>query len=294
VRAVGLAFVVASVVGCGAHRARTAGDATVPLESFIEQVREASLAAKPARKDAALTIEQRDPTLAAARLLLATAPTGENYRRVGVEYARLGVLDAAYDHYARAVRIDPRDAVALDGLARIWRDWGFPERGLGDVYRAIAFAPGSPAPHNTLGTMLVSLGQPAAAHAAFERALVLEPGAAYLLNNLCYVAMLEGDGTRAVMHCRAALDADPRMKAAHNNLALAFATLGDFTAASSEFLQSGDDVAERYNMGVAFLATHRYHDAAAAFEAAAALRPSLTLARRRAQQARDLAAAKSE
>jgi hypothetical protein len=44
-------------------------------------------------------------------------------------------------------------------------------------------------------------------------------------------------------------------------------------------------------MGVALMATGHYHQAAAAFEEAAALRPSLTLARQRAQQARDLAAA---
>jgi hypothetical protein len=44
-------------------------------------------------------------------------------------------------------------------------------------------------------------------------------------------------------------------------------------------------------MGVALFATRHYQEAAAAFDEAAALRPWLTLARQRAQQARDLAAA---
>jgi hypothetical protein len=43
-------------------------------------------------------------------------------------------------------------------------------------------------------------------------------------------------------------------------------------------------------MGVALSATGHYQEAAQAFDEALALRPTLTLARRRAQQARDLAA----
>jgi Flp pilus assembly protein TadD len=111
-----------------------------------------------------------------------------------------------------------------------------------------------------------------------------------VLNNLCYTAVLEGDASRAVARCRAALDVDPNLKTTRNNLALAYAAAGDFTSASREFRVSGDATAERYNMGVALFATGHYQEAAAAFDEAAALRPSLTLARQRAQQARDLAA----
>lgn len=282
---------VIALSGCAARHVRTAGDGTVALEAFIGKVRELSVQARPSRQQNAATLERTDPALVAARLRLETAPTAENHRLVAASYVRLGVFDAAYDHFTAALRLDPRDSASLDGLARIWRDWGFPNQGLGPAYRAIAFAPNAPAPRNTLGTLLVGLGQPAAARMAFERALGLDPGAPYVLNNLCYATVLEGDGARAIARCRAAVDADPAQTTARNNLALAYATAGDFAAASREFRETGDAVAERYNMGVALFATRHYQEAADAFGEAAALRPSLTIARQRARQARELAAA---
>jgi Flp pilus assembly protein TadD len=282
--------VLVTLTGCAARHARTKGEAAVPLEAFIEKVRELSIEARPARQNDAPTIERTDRALIAAQVALQAAPTAENHRLVAATYVRLHVFDAAYDHFAAALRLDPHDSASLDGLARIWRDWGFPDRGLGMAYRAIGFAPAAPAPRNTLGTLLVDLGQPVAARTAFERALTLDPGAAYVLNNLCYTAVLEGDAGRAVTRCQAALDADPQLVAARNNLALAYASAGDFAAASREFQLSGDAVAERFNLGVALFATRHYLEAAAAFDEAAALRPTMTVARQRAQQARDLAA----
>ncbi len=288
--AAGLLSIIVSS-GCAARHSFQTGDGTVPLEAFIERVRELTVQAKPTRQHDAATLERTNPGLIAALVLLEASPTAENHRRVAEAYARAGVADAAYNQFSAALRLNRRDAASLDGRARIWRDWGFPDRGLGEAYRAIGFAPDAAAPRNTLGTLLISLGQPAAARVAFERALTRDPGAPYLLNNLCYAAMLEGDAAGAVSQCRAALAADPGLRAARNNLALAYATAGDFTAASREFQLSGDAVAERYNMGVALFATRHYLEAAAAFDEAAALRPTLTLARQRARQARDLAAA---
>lgn len=280
-----------ALTGCAARHIRASGESTVPLEAFIEKVRQLSQEARPARHGAIPTIERTDPALAAALVLVGAAPTAENHRRVAEEYFRLGVADAAYDHFAQALQMDPRDAAASNGLARIWRDWGFPQRGLGPAYRAISAAPDAPEPRNTLGTLLLALGQPTAARTVFERVLELAPGAAYALNNLCYTAVIEGDAERAIARCHEALQADPKLKAARNNLALGYAASGDFEAASREFLAAGDPVSERYNMGVALFAMRRYDEAAAAFDAAAELRPSLTLARERAKQARDLAAA---
>jgi Flp pilus assembly protein TadD len=279
--------------GCAARHARASGDSGTTLEAFIEKVRHLTLQPRPARQNDVATIERTDPALAAAQVLLSAAPTAEHHRLVAAAYLRIGVADAAYQHFSAALRLNPHDAASLDGLARIWRDWGFPDRGLGHAYRAIAADPHAPAPRNTLGTLLVTVGQPAAARASFERALALAPGAPYVLNNLCYTAVLEGDAARAVARCQSAVDADPNLKTARNNLALAYASAGDFSAASREFLRTGDRVAERYNMGVALFATRHYHEAAAAFDDAAALRPWLAVARQRAQQARDLAAAMS-
>ena len=112
--------------------------------------------------------------------------------------------------------------MSLDGLARIWRDWGYPRLGLSDAVRAITCAPDSAVLSNTLGTLLLKMGRLADARLAFEQALSHDSRAAYALNNLCYTSLLQADAVHAVDTCRAALEADPSLKAARNNLALAY------------------------------------------------------------------------
>jgi len=279
---------VALLSGCAAHR-RAADRTPAELEAFIEKVRHLSMTAKPARPNEAATLEMRDPRLAAARALLAEDPSPEHYRLVAESYARLGVGDAAYDHFMRAIGLNPRDASAYDGLARVWRNWGFPHLGLSDAHRAVFYAPDSPIAHNTLGTLLLDLGLVADARTAFERALALDGRAVYALNNLCYAYVMQGNHRSAIAACQRALDAEPTLVAAHINLGLAYVAAGDVDAGSREFSVDGDAATARYNLGVALLATRRFHDAARAFDQAVALKPSIPLGRQRAEQARQLA-----
>ena len=64
--------------------------------------------------------------------LLADATARYAARRRGneIELAQslraLGILDQAYEHLRPPRASNPRDGAAWDGLARIWRDWGFP------------------------------------------------------------------------------------------------------------------------------------------------------------------------
>jgi tetratricopeptide (TPR) repeat protein len=240
----------AIVSGCATHRPQTiaerfvhhdasaagtvnAGglDRTVPqsaeqdasLAVVMDKVRALVAAPRPPRANEAATLEGSNAELSAARVALVIAPNARNHRQVAEAYVRLGVLDAAYDHYTAAVRLARNDATSYDGRARIWRDWGFPHLGLTDAYRAIHYAPGSPVPQNTLGTLLLKMGQPADARTAFERALVLDPHAAYALNNLCLAALLQGDNSRAIEACRGAIREQPELISARNNLARAYA-----------------------------------------------------------------------
>lgn len=238
--------------------------------------------------DGAKDIESQDPELLAALTALAAEDTGTRNRRVAEAYRRVGILDTAHRHLTRATDLDRTDAAAYDGLARIWRDWGFASVGLGDAYRAVYFAPASPAVHNTLGTLLQALGQGPAARQAYMRALAIDTGAAYALNNLCYLSFLEGALTTAEERCRAALRVDPGLAAARNNLALVYAAAGCLDCARREFLLASDAVAAQYNLGIVYLAQRDYARAARAFDAAVAQRPALRGARARARQARAL------
>jgi tetratricopeptide (TPR) repeat protein len=165
------------------------------------------------------TVETGDPTLSAALLKVSISATPEAHRMVAERYRELGILDMAHDHFLLASQLDRADAAAYEGLARIWRDWGFPRLGLADASRAAYHAPSSASAHNTLGTVLAALGHRSEARREYERAVQLDPRAAYALNNLCYLSFLEGDESKGISECRAALAVDPALMAARNTLA---------------------------------------------------------------------------
>jgi tetratricopeptide (TPR) repeat protein len=275
------------LAACAAHRSARSeigrGPARESLGSYITKVREASTAARPSAS-LTTTIESSDPRLSAALTALAFSNTAEAHRRVASEYRRIGVLDLAYKHLTDAIQLDSRDAAAYDGLARIWRDWGIARLGLGDAYRAVALAPKSASAANTLGTLLEGVGQTKSARQWYERALALDPRASYALVNICYSSiMLQRHD--AIDFCRRAVARAPESSLARNNLALAYVSRGDFAHARAEFQHAGDSVGE-YNLGIAYLATHKYREALDAFHAALRLDPTSVAAAQRAQQAR--------
>ena len=181
-----------------------------------------------------MTLESSDPALSAALVRLALLPTAEAHRQVALEYRRLGVLDQAHAYFTKAVTLDPNDATALDALARIWRDWGFPERGMAEAQRAVQLAPASASAANTIGTLFEALGHATEARDWYVRALWLDPNASYALNNLCYSAIMLTHAD-AVAQCRRALAAAPDSRVAWNNLGLAYAAAGDLVRAKELF-----------------------------------------------------------
>jgi Tfp pilus assembly protein PilF len=164
------------------------------------------------------TIESTDEALHRALQATALRPAPDTYVAAAREYLRLGITDRAADHLSSAVALDPENAEAYDLRARLWRDWGLPGEGLGDAYRAAYFAPRSAAPQNTLGTLLHRLGYHQGAAARYWRALALDPAAAYALNNLCAVALDEGEAARALAACRQAVALDAALIPVARNL----------------------------------------------------------------------------
>jgi Tfp pilus assembly protein PilF len=231
------------------------------------------------------TIEQRDPALANALGRLAFADTAENHRLVAAAYRRAGVADYAYKHYQRAVKLEPCDSSAFEGLAQIWRDWRMADIGLSDAYRAIHCRPGSASAHNTLGTMFVAMGQLEHAREAFEQAVALDGEAAFAFNNLCYVWLQKGSSRTAKGNCERAIDLDPSMMAARNNLALAYVMEGNVTAAERRLMENPDAVMGQFSVGILRLSLGEYASAADVLDRVASARPSSVEARRRAAEA---------
>ena len=235
---------------------------------------------------AGASVENSDPQLSAALLVAAAVPSAENHLRVAVEYRRLGILDACADQLKAALEKAPRFADAHELLARVWRDWGLPDEGLGAAYRSVYFAPKSASAQNTLGTLLSALGRLEDARTAYLAAASLDPEAAWALNNLCDVERRMGRQQEARARCEAALRLEPTMRAAHNNLALVLATAGDLAGAREHFLAAGDEASASYNLGIVHLAERDYASAATSFEQAIRERPGFTAAKERAHVTR--------
>jgi Flp pilus assembly protein TadD len=124
---------------------------------------------------------------------------------------------------------------------------------------------------------------------AYERARASDPNAPYALTNLCYLSFLEGRTDAALRECRQALKLDPEAASAHNNLALIYASQGRLDLARLELFRSGDEASAQFNIGVIYMATKDYSNAAMAFQAALGARPSFSAAGQRARQAQALA-----
>jgi Flp pilus assembly protein TadD len=260
---------------------------TSSLEDFMGSVRARSMTARPLNQHE-LTVEGNDVELTAALITVKARPTAANHRKVAALYLRHGITDVAHEHFSAAVKLDPRDVASLDGLARIWRDWGFANLALPSATRAAYFAPGSAVAHNTLGTVLQVLGRRAEARAEYEKALSLDANAAYALTNLCYGWALEGQVDKAVDACQQALRVRPDMEAARNNLAIAYELNGDSKAAAGVLAESGDAARAAYNAGILHLAARRYPEALQSFSQAVALRGRFARAELMARQARQL------
>jgi tetratricopeptide (TPR) repeat protein len=301
-RKTALVLSAALLAGCAARSPRVApapsasayesgvssGLTAEALSEFMAKVRHLSTAARPNAKGKAQSLEDSDPELAADLRRLASAPSADLECRVAEHYRQRGVLDTAYEHFNRALALNSRDAGAYEGLARVWRDWGFPKLGLGDAHRATFFAPQSATAQNTYGTLMQSIGRYREARMAYELASWLDPTAAYAVNNLCYLAFLEGRTDAAIKSCSAAIKLDPSLAAARNNLALALAASGRMDLARAQFMAGADRASGLYNTGIAYLAAGDRPAALAAFDEASRARASFAVARERANQLRRL------
>ena len=118
-----------------------AGDAD--LTSYILRVRELSRHMRPGGVTGGDLAERWSQDLADAISRFDSEPTVATEIGLAQAYVRAGILDHAYEHFASASRVEPREGAAWDGLARVWRDWGLPHLGLGDAYRAVSAAPRS-------------------------------------------------------------------------------------------------------------------------------------------------------
>ena len=185
------------------HGPIDAGHLPAPSKSQrqdMEHARREALAKRAAERPATLpSIERLDRGLRESLAALGRQDTAQGHILVARNYSRVHVYDAAFDQYSDALALDPRNVVAWDERARVWRHWGMIEPALSDVHRAIFYGPDEAAPRNTLGTILEVAGQCSGAREAYADALTRNPDATWARENLSRLACDSANpGNRAV------------------------------------------------------------------------------------------------
>lgn len=231
-RACALAVVIATTaIGCAARSPRSLADRfikqgepavdlggpplTATTDEYVAKLRALSAQAQPRTKRVSLEmLEGHDTSLRDALAVVSAGPSPSAHVRVALEYRRLGIADAAFEHASAAVRLDPKNATAYDLRARIWRVWGLAHLGLSDARRAVALAPGSATAWNTLGLILEGAGDTPMALRAYLRSVQIDTQAAYAWNNICRAWTSTGESQAAVQACRRTLALEPSYKEA--------------------------------------------------------------------------------
>jgi tetratricopeptide (TPR) repeat protein len=120
-------------------------------------------------------------------------------QRSGIRYRRWDWQGAQTD-LARALALDPKDAVALSNYAAVLFTLGRREEGLAALRKAVVSDPLSEGVWTALGRFLDAAGERAEAKQAYARALEIDPQqswANFLLGNMLLV---DGDVDGAISH----------------------------------------------------------------------------------------------
>lgn len=169
----------------------------------------------------------------------ARPPRATAFAELGQLYLAHALVDAARACFTNAAALDPANArwTYLRGVV---------EQMMGDptaeasFARAHALAPEDVAPLLRRGDVLLELGRPDDARAAFAAALANDPGSARAATGLGKVALAERDAARALEHFAHALRLQPAATALHSLRAEAYRLAGDAESAEREGRARGE------------------------------------------------------
>jgi len=167
---------------------RPDGD-VVAADSFVSATAPAS---PPAAIAMAPTLEETSPVLRARLAALAATPTAQAHLDVATAYRSLHVHDRAFDYLELGLSRYHLDPALHDAVARLWRDWGMPDRALRHAHLAVRHAPGWAPAFTTLGTVLWVLEAREDAVDAFTRAFELAPESGWARTNYCRATVAVG------------------------------------------------------------------------------------------------------
>jgi len=216
-------------------------------------------------------------------VLRARPADADAWRLLGLLMHQCGRPREAVDALREAVRLRPDDAQAHGLLGNVRAMHGDLEGAAAAFRDVLRTTPGDPEAHSNLGYVLAHAGRLAEAVAAYREAIALRPDFPEGHFNLAHALQRRGLLSEAAAHYRRALELSPGLAAAKANLANVCQDLGDVDEAVRLYaeLAEGEPGRADYHagLGLALLHQDRLDEAAAAFDRALAIDPSVLTAR---------------
>lgn len=138
--------------------------------------------------------------------------------RMGVDFHRRGMLDAAQTLYERVLKLVPDDADANHFYGVLLSQRGQHKRAWPHIERSLELNDKVPDWYGNAGNVLLELGQLEAAAQAYGRCAELAPNQPEVHNNLGVLQRAEGRLDEAEASYRRALELNPEFVDAHANL----------------------------------------------------------------------------
>jgi len=191
---------------------------------------------------------------------------------LGIALSEQGEVDAAIDHYLKALALRSDYAEAHYNLGRLLAGHGEFAEAIAHYEKAAAINPADAEAQNNLGVTLFGMGRVDDAIRHYQQALDIRPQYAEASCNLANALTAKDDLDAAIVRYRACLAVMPDQEEAQYNLASALLRKGRMDEAIVEFqrvLQIHPESADaRANLGIAWLANGRPQDAVAEYRRA--------------------------
>ena len=217
---------------------------------------------------------------ACGRAIAANPDLAEAHALLGAIGQARGRAADAIRCFERAVELKPALVTAWVSLADLYKAGGEMEKALEACEKAEELEPGRADVLNTSGVVQQSMGEFAAAEAAFRRAAVSAPPGeptAQIQPNLGALLELTGRHEAAVIRLEKAVEAAPRYAQAHNTLGAALKSLRRFDEAEAAFRRAlevaPDMAAAESNLGTIYGLKRQWPEALRCYERAVELNP---------------------
>jgi tetratricopeptide (TPR) repeat protein len=148
---------------------------------------------------------------------------------LGTAFYRVRRLDEAIVQFQKALEIDPdfaEAAAAHNNLGYSLLQKGRVNEAITQFQKALDFKPGFAEAHNTLGDCLLQAGRLDEAILQYQKAVEIKPDFAEAHNNLGYSLLQAGRVNEAIAHFQRAVEIKPDFAEAHNNLGYGLAQMG--------------------------------------------------------------------